>query len=168
MGYEVLYDFANEALPIKPMIFMPLLFVFIGVGIIMYHIKQKDMNKMKRTYGIIFGSIAGSFALVVSILVIPSHFIDYYKTKDIYYNKEYKVIEGTLNNFDPMPYTGHKTESFSINQVCFEYSDYDLSYYGFRNTKSHGGPVDEGKRFRISYFNNGKRNIILKIEAPIN
>ena len=67
-------------------------------------------------------------------------------------NNKYKEVEGYVENFDPMPYGGHKNESFTVNDVKFEYSDFTVTV-GFNNTKSHGGPIDSGKYVRIRYYN---------------
>ncbi len=39
-------------------------------------------------------------------------------------NGRFEVVEGLVENFDPMPSSGHKMESFSVNGVRFEYSDF--------------------------------------------
>jgi hypothetical protein len=56
----------------------------------------------------------------------------------------------------------HQDESFMVEGVTFEYSDYDLSKCGFNNTASHGSPIREGLSVRISY----RDDRILKIEIP--
>jgi hypothetical protein len=49
-----------------------------------------------------------------------------------------------------MPYGGHETESFTVKNEKFEYSDFIFNS-AFNNTKSHGGPIDSGKYVRIWY-----------------
>lgn len=79
-----------------------------------------------------------------------------------------KVAEGKVEHFVPMPYTGHATESFCVKDACFAYSDY-LVTTGFNNTSSHGGPVREGLKVRVTYMENSdaprKWNIIVKLEV---
>lgn len=60
-------------------------------------------------------------------------------------------VSGIVEDFDPMPYEGHKSESFSVKGIHFEYSDFEIGY-GFNQSKSHGGPIDEGKYVRIQYY----------------
>jgi hypothetical protein len=79
-------------------------------------------------------------------------------------NGKLKVTEGIITNFDPMPGGGHKMESFSVNNVYFEYSDF-LVIEGFNNTKSHGGPINgDGDSVRISYYTKDNDNYIVKLE----
>jgi len=61
------------------------------------------------------------------------------------------VVEGIVTNFDPMPYGGHKNESFCVARTCFHYSDFDFTGGGFNNTSSHGGPIRPGLPVRVTY-----------------
>jgi len=103
--------------------------------------------------------------LLFTLFTTPSAIKEYYETRDIYNNGEYKTIEGKIENFDPMPYSGHMHESFTLNGVSLDYSDFDESYYGFNNTASHGGPIKRnGQQVRLSYITHEDRNVILKVE----
>ena len=88
---------------------------------------------------IVFGILIGTFSLFFCVLLIPHNFSTYYETKHIYETKAYRVVEGNVERFHPMPYTGHSLESFEVKGITFRYSDFDKSYYGFNNTQSHGG-----------------------------
>ncbi|ELV8627344.1 hypothetical protein QNF03_004076 [Vibrio cidicii] len=83
-----------------------------------------------------------------------------YSMLSSYEQGKYSVVEGPVENFDPMPYAGHKTESFTVQGVKFSYSDFIIEP-GFNNTASHGGPISEGLYVRVSYIN----NVILKLEV---
>ena len=90
----------------------------------------------------------------------------YFKTVGAYQRGQYEVVEGYVENFDPMPYGGHTRESFEINDVYFEYSDYNVTS-GYRNTKSHGGVITgDGQYLKIGYvyYNSTYGNIIVYIE----
>jgi hypothetical protein len=73
-----------------------------------------------------------------------------------------EIVEGTVEQFHPMPYHGHALESFTMNGVRFEYSDFDDSKPGFNHTESHGGPIHVGMRARIHH----REGSILQIEVP--
>jgi hypothetical protein len=73
----------------------------------------------------------------------------------------YSVTEGYVENFDPAPTEGHKQESFTVNGNKFRYYDHDLSTGAFNQTRSHGGPIYEGRWVRLCY----KDGLILKIEV---
>jgi hypothetical protein len=90
----------------------------------------------------------GVFALVASSL-IPGSGVDS-SAFDIYHKGVYSIVEGTVTDFQPMPYEGHQEECFTVQTERFCYSDYILSP-GFRNTASHGGPIRSGLPVRIAY-----------------
>ncbi len=76
------------------------------------------------------------------------------------------IAEGVVQDFDPMPYSGHKNESFTVDGVRFEYSDYAITG-GYNNTVSHGGQVAEGRTVRLCYIERGRTrsNIIVRVEV---
>jgi len=84
----------------------------------------------------------------------------YARAKKSYISGQYSVVEGTVTNFHPMPYSGHQNETFSVNGVQFSYSDYVIVPC-FNNTSSHGGPIREGLRVRIAYSD----DCILKLDV---
>ncbi len=164
MNWTTVYDFGHEPLRIGSML-IPVSFVLIGYGLAFFNIKSNSSKERKRTYNTTFGIIFGTFALLFGAVTIPNNLSTYYETKNIYKFKKYTVIEGIVENFVPMPYSGHQDEKFTLNNVNFSYSDFNESYYGFNNTKSHGGPIDSKKNVRLSYFTKNDNNIILKIEV---
>jgi hypothetical protein len=72
----------------------------------------------------------------------------------------HRTAEGVVENFDPMPFEGHKPESFTVRGQTFAYSDYDITPY-FHQSASHGGPIRADMRVRILHID-GK---ILRIEV---
>ena len=82
-----------------------------------------------------------------------------------YRNGEYETIEGAVQHFIPMPVEGHSHESFDINGVNFEYSDYRVQP-GYHQTRSHNGVISgDDQRLRIRYvWSASFGNIILYIE----
>lgn len=69
------------------------------------------------------------------------------------------VVEGDVQDFVPMPFEGHANEHFCVKSTCFFYSDF-IDTGAFNNTASHGGPVRNGLKMRVTYW----RNSILKLE----
>jgi hypothetical protein len=167
---HVIYDFADQ-LPRFGFMLMPLLFVAVGIGVHIYHKKFADSSGTssfgmnKRKYGVVFGIIIASFAGLLSIIIISSMLGDYFKTKSVYDNKLYQTTEGVVENYHPMPAAGHDSERFTVEGVEFAFSDFDVRDYGYNNAASHGGAIREGLQVRIGYFNNGERNVILKLET---
>jgi hypothetical protein len=72
-----------------------------------------------------------------------------------------RVVEGSVENFVPMPVDGHGYESFSVARVPFRYSDF-VATDGFNNSSSHGGPIGKDAYVRICYDPAG--NVILRLE----
>jgi hypothetical protein len=72
---------------------------------------------------------------------------------------DYKVVEGRVENFRPVPWYGKGDESFDVNNVPFAYSDYILTA-GFNTYASHGGRIRAGLPVRIAY----KDGEILRLE----
>ncbi len=81
---------------------------------------------------------------------------------------KYKLVEGYLKDFTPMPPSGHPYESFKINNVYFEYSNF-LITMGYRKPKCFGGVIkDNGQYLRIYYISfRDRNNYIIKIEEGI-
>lgn len=121
----------------------------IGVGIgltvlfFMYKLRVKGFKR-----GFMF--VWTGFAILWTLWSGISTGSEYLRSVSALKNENYLEVEGVVENFDPMPYSGHKNESFTVNGVFFEYSDFGPSA-GFNNTKSHGGPIDEGKYVKIRY-----------------
>jgi energy-coupling factor transporter transmembrane protein EcfT len=104
--------------------------------------------------------------LVIWILLTVGYFTlqkntELIKLKELFTNGNYEIVEGTVNNFDPMPYGGHKQETFDVNGIKFSYSDYGttVGYRDtFRNTRSHGGPIYAGVYVKIYYIHDENFN----------
>jgi hypothetical protein len=74
------------------------------------------------------------------------------------------IVDGSVQDFHPMPYTGHDTERFRVGSVWFAYSDYIVES-GFNRTSSHGGPIREGLMVRIHYSGQPSHATILRLEV---
>ena len=95
----------------------------------------------------------------ITIVVFSSEKAAYSATKTALATGGYSVVEGRVADFDPMPYQGHKMESFTVNGRRFTYSDF-IETTGFHNAASRGGPIREGLYVRVSHIG----NLILKLE----
>lgn len=103
----------------------------------------------------------GIFCLILWISVKS-----YVWNREIYNSKKLLLVEGRVMNYHPMPYQGHAHETFKVNGVKFAFSDYDqLGIGGYNNAASHGGVIRSNLYVRIGYYDNGERNVILKLET---
>ena len=75
-----------------------------------------------------------------------------------------QVVIGIVEDFHPMPFSGHDTERFRVGTEKFSYSDYMVTG-GFNNTSSHGGPIKFGLPVRITFIPSKFCNVITKLEV---
>ncbi|MDB5201708.1 MAG: hypothetical protein JWQ27_1117 [Ferruginibacter sp.] len=166
---KLVYSFAERSPNIGVMI-LPFVFFIIGLGIFFYSKKKADnktpakSSTYKRIYGMIFGVVFALFSGLIGAFVITSNLGAYRATRNIYKTKRFHIVQGKVDNYHPMPEGGHDTERFTVNGVAFKYGDYDVTDYGYNNAASKGGVIKEGLFVRICYFNNGDKNVILRLE----
>jgi hypothetical protein len=86
------------------------------------------------------------FGSLWSLLTFSSTLSAYRGAQQAYRTGQFRVVEGPVENFDPMPWTGHKDECFSVQRVRFCYSDFGITP-GFNETSSHGGQFAHGCPF---------------------
>lgn len=124
--------------------------------------------RLKRSLGK-YGMIFCVIWYVVFIAVLGFSAFSYFNTynilSDAYTGGEYQVVEGYVEEFDPLPFGGKGKESFEIGGVEFSYSDYSISP-GYNNTKALGGVIKgDGQHLKIGYvFIEGYGNVIVYIE----
>lgn len=121
--------------------------------------RRKPIDRVDYNIGELF--IQGFMSVLLFVFSFSIYFAQLDEQKLLFADK-CEVVEGTVENFHPMPYEGHTQESFTIKGVEFSYSDFTLNP-GFNQTKSHGGPIDAGMNLRIWHIGNE----ILKIEEII-
>lgn len=81
-----------------------------------------------------------------------------------YYEGNYEIVEGYVENFIPRPVNGHAMETFSINGIKFSYSE-GVIKPGYRKTYYHGGCITgNGQQLKIGYINYGSDKAIIYIE----
>lgn len=165
-SFEIIYDFASgDGIKKFKMLLIPI-GIFLVSRFFLFLIKNdKEGNMFKnplkqKQIAQIIQFCAISFFLLFFVLLVNS----YCKTNDLYNNDKLKT-EGFVTNFHPMPSGGHDTERFIVNGVKFEFSDFEVSGFGYNNAKSHGGAIDENKYVKISYIKMKNSNQILKLEV---
>jgi hypothetical protein len=154
MEYQTIYSILDEA----PRIPWAHVFIGIVVGPAAVYVSWKFRNWL-----FVIGGVAWTVFWNFLILA-PSWAIyrDHEQSKAALRSGNSQVVEGSIEDFHPMPYTGHALERFKIQGVSFEYSDFDDSKAGFNHTLSHGGPLHGGMQVRLHY----RDGRILQIEVP--
>lgn len=163
--YEASYEFEPALLiPLAIMAFIPVFYM-----IIMPQVRRKCGEKQLKDAVMLvraFLLLAFVFVLMLSAVTFAFRAYMYSETVGAYRSGEYMTVEGYVENFDPMPHSGHKNETFEINGVKFSYSDYNIRP-GYNNARSHGGVIrGDGQHLKIGYvyINESYGNIIVYIE----
>lgn len=129
-------------------------------------IKCKNKEYKDTPYEVIkvISGICLCFLLLFNVIDITSSLDMHKKIAKQYEVGNYEIVEGFVEDFEPMPYDGHGNESFEINGVKFSYSDY-INICGYNNAKSHGGVIEgNGQHLKIGYISYNKMNVIVYIE----
>ena len=159
MEYEVVFEIAKSGMGELIFILPGLLFMIVGAGLIKF--RDKLAEKRPRSFVNFFSFFFFGFAVLWTLGAGLSIGSKQSSLREDYENGNFEVVEGSVENFDPMPRSGHKMESFTVDGVRFEYSDFVVTP-GFNNATSRGGPIREGLQVRISHIG----NTILKLEVP--
>lgn len=114
------------------------------------------------------------FSLVVSVIFLFAGTyasIAYFSTNVAYieiYEKyksgEYEIVEGTVENFHPMPEGGHDTEHFEVDGVYFEYMARNAKHYYSQCKKDGGFITGNGQKIKIWYVSYGGYNHIMQLK----
>lgn len=147
------------------LLFFPKIYVYCNI------INNKEQYNTEFSIRIIkiFSRICAVFVFMFCLLYV-NNFIQEYKTIVIPYKEgNYKIVEGYVENYVPMPYEGRgHHESFEINHVKFDYEHYSVGL-GYHRAGSHGGIINRnGQKLKIGYITCGNENIIVRIEVPAN
>jgi hypothetical protein len=161
MDYEIIFEISKSGLGISAFALPG--FLFIAIGIVMYKFPKVLARGWSEKWAKRFASFWLVFSIFWTATALLSTGSKQASVREAYSSGNYKVIEGVVKNFDPMPASGHKMESFTVNGVKFEYSD-SVVTPGFNNATSKGGPIHEGLPVKISHIG----NTILKLEVAKN
>lgn len=124
-----------------------LIFVAIGLGIVIYH--RRNPSPGRSRWSRVFPYLFAGFAVFWVSVSFVGTFSEYWELRQALRSGQFKVVEGKVVDFVPMPAQGHAMEKFTVNGHRYEFSDYVVTA-GFNNTQSHGGPIREGLIVRIA------------------
>ena len=160
---RVLYEASSKY---EFLIFIPFVVMFLIAIFLFIRYKLNDNENLRNNQ--IFKRFMGGFVYlaIFSIFGLLGQIHMYNKIVKAYEQGHYQIVEGYVENFDPMPYGGHKQESFDINGVSFSYSDFSVQS-GYHNAKSHDGVITgNGQHLKIGYvyYNSAEGNVIVYIE----
>lgn len=141
-------------------------FVFAVTLLSFFHLRRRRFESdTQREIACFLVGIIAAFSFFFQIAMGVSAIKDYQQIILPYEKGAYRTVVGKVDNFVPMPYDGHRMESFKINGVYFEYSDFVVQQ-GYTTTKSHGGVITgNGQDLKIGYIRRDGKNYIVYIEA---
>ena len=70
-----------------------------------------------------------------------------------------------VKNYDPEHINGHNYERFDVDNVHFEFQDFDIRDYGYNIATINGGVIRPNIFVRILYYSGRSKNVILKLET---
>jgi hypothetical protein len=140
-NYQTVFHIGIGSFPWS-FLLVPALLIAVGCALIRFN-GGKQIRLAVGYLTIIFCS----FVIVVAGLSLISQF---WKVRRSYLSGDSSVIEGTVENFHPMPYLGPANESFSVKGVSFSYYVGELTPC-FHNNPPHKGPIHSGSNVRIYY-----------------
>ncbi len=133
-----------------------LIMMAIGIALIILLIKK---GAPKGSPVLVFLYLWTGGVILWTTMVFIITYSKYSACKRVMENKTYEEVEGFVENFQSVSYSPRSSqysimmdESFSVKGVYFSYPGNDDSYIGFNQSKSHDGPIDEGKYVRIRYY----------------
>ena len=103
------------------------------------------------------------FLIVVTILWIGLSVVTYHVMKAQIAAEAYREVTGPVEEFSPMPWSGHRQETFEIAGVAFSYSAFSI-VPGYHTPSSWGGVIThDGQLLKIRYTGAGEHKTILYI-----
>lgn len=125
----------------------------VGFFIIGRQMKNKMAHQLwrRRLGGLLFQIIA-LVMLVVFLFVMGSSILLYAACRRLWKSGEVSEVTGYVENYHPMPASGHDMESFEIDGVSFSYSNFVLQT-GYHCAASWGGVITHnGQHLKIQYI----------------
>ena len=150
----------SDPAPTAPLVFIATLAVALGGLAVWITVKKPSSRRLAR---IRFFSGGIAVGLCVILIALNSLRTGYDELVEAMRSGSIVVVEGSVQNYHPMPAAGHDTERFTVGGEPFAYSDYKKTG-GFNNAASHGGPIRAGLPVKITFVRSSYGNVIVKLE----
>jgi hypothetical protein len=136
-------------------------FVFVAIGLALVAVpaifpgiltlKDIPFVRLRALQSRLFRYGYAAFAIAMTAISFGSIYPLYQRHKAMLDQHSCCVVVGPVEHLVSPPYTGHGSfESFAVQGVTFEYSDYEMKV-GFHRSASHGGPIRSDSYVRIWY-----------------
>ncbi len=170
------YDFNNESVSLQFLFFiLPL-----TIGPLLFFTARLPPDKgsqyelmsyveSRRILGMIIGAIITLVGLFGITFLGYHSFSTFNFFKRLCKNHHYAIVEGCVTDYHPIEKDIYREqEHFKVKDVYFTYNDYIRNDLGYTRSASHGGVIRPGLYVKIAYYNDGDRNVILKLDTEQN
>lgn len=166
MEYITVYEYVNESNSLLHLISLLILTIFGFTAA--FSIKRLIKTySFFRQFIIFFCYLVGGISLImltVMLFNIPNIKRNESELRKIIETRSFHVVEGKIEDFSHSNRGGQIFESFRVQGIKFEYSDF-ITNEGFHQTSKNGGPIiKNGQQVKISYYVKNNENLILKLE----
>ena len=161
LNYTIVFTISEEPMPTGPLLgglVIGASLIAISIGLFITR-RSSEFARKARFYSAGFG--IGIFFIVGVLSQMKENFDG---MAEAIRAGHVRVVEGKVENFHPMPKSGHDAERFTVQGRSFAYSDYSVTG-GFNNTSSHGGPIKNELPVRITYIDGNVGRVIVKLEV---
>jgi hypothetical protein len=138
--YQTVFELGTRSFPWSEIV-GPILFGIVGLAF--FRFSKREMWRIIGGLMFAFGTL---FGVILCITEIPK----FIELRCAYADGQSHVVEGHVENFQPMPYLGALRESFSVGGVSFSYSPGD-STPCFTDAPPNKGPIRQGQFVRVHY-----------------
>lgn len=141
MEPKIIFDVSTKPFALQPLWTSLGALIFGCVLILIYKLKRRPSAR-----------IFGYFMIMCGILFAGVKSVEWYIARRAQVHNllagRYETVEGTIEDFHPIPRYGSSEESFTISGHHFSYSDLEPTPC-FNQTALHGGPVRSGMLVRV-------------------
>ena len=135
----------------------------VGFFIIGRRMRNDTARQPKRRLGGLLFQMISLVMLVAFLFTMGSSILLYAACRRLWKSGEVSEVTGYVENYHPMPASGHDMESFEIDGVSFSYSNFVLQT-GYHCAASWGGVVThDGQHLKIQYIQVEEEKIIVYI-----
>ena len=156
MNYLVYYDILKSGSGLDGGFLGFILGALVGIFFLFRSLRRR------KTFEIIFSIIWLTGFTGLGLLGFGNVYYQHNQCQHWAKSGDYQIVEGSVTKF--VEYNRTVYEQFSVKDIHFEYSPYDLSVCGFRQTIAEGSPIRDGLQVRVTY----KDGRILKLEIADN
>jgi hypothetical protein len=156
VSYQIIFDASHSASQFG--LFVPFIVLFSLLAVIGWALRDSEEPKYPDKW--IGFLVIGFLGLCAGFAFIGATWFEYRGATQALATHSYRVAEGVVKDFVPMPPGGHSTESFTLGGVSFHYGGGWGSI--FFDSDLNKGYLHDGVQARIAYDDAGN---ILRVEV---